>query len=144
MSSLPYFHQPHKAIKEMTARAHYSSAVRLPGGIIKCSGQGGWDENFDFPGSDVSNEEHHRLQVEQAFKNVDEVVRAAGGNGWADVYSVRTYHLNIDFSLSPVVEQFEKWCGADHRPLFTCVGVTKLGDPQMLIEVEVEAYSPQK
>lgn len=109
---------------------HYSRAVKV-GPWIKCAGQGGWDLDG------VISDDHDK-QVIIAFENVQRAIEAAGGNGWQDVVSVRTYHLDIS-KFSIVVEQLKKWM-PNHRPTWTCVEVTKLGNPKMLIEVEVEAY----
>ena len=135
MASLKYFNDP-GAGQQLHDLNHYSQAVRIPGTpLVKCSGQGGWDaqnwENLDENDSDG--------QVERAFKNVENVLRAAGLRGWEDVYLVRTYHMDIDKSLEKVVEVGKKYC-PNHAPVWTAIQVARLGVPKMLIEVEVEAY----
>lgn len=57
---------------------HYSQAVIL-GNIVKCSGQGGWDNEGNLSQYDS------RAQIDNAFDNVDRVLQAAGLRGWEDV-----------------------------------------------------------
>jgi enamine deaminase RidA (YjgF/YER057c/UK114 family) len=66
--------------------------------------------------------------------------------GWGAVYRVNSYHTktnddpNVDpVALKAMVDNFKKWC-PDHHPIWTMVGVTQLGEPQMLVEIEVVAY----
>ena len=57
---------------------HYSQAVTI-GDIVKCSGQGGWDNEGNLEQYDDN------AQIDNAFDNVDRVLRAAGLRGWEDV-----------------------------------------------------------
>lgn len=134
MASLNYTTPPGVGEKQLKD-FHYSQAVRIPGTpLVKLSGQGGWDpQTFAIDANDEQG------QIEQAFKNVELVLQHVGLRGWEDVYLMRTYHTDIDSSLDEVVAASKRWC-TTHAPLWTAVGVTKLGDPRMLIEVEVEAY----
>ena len=38
-----------------------------------------------------------------------------------------------------MVKNLKEWCGMDHRPIWTEVGVSSLGAEGMRVEVEVEA-----
>ncbi len=67
------------------------------------------------------------------------VLQNAGLRGWEDVYLVRTYHTDIETSIKVVTEAYRRWC-PNHAPTWTAIGGIKLGDPRMVIEVEVEAY----
>ncbi|CAE6457636.1 unnamed protein product [Rhizoctonia solani] len=111
---------------------HYSQAVII-GDIVKCSGQGGWDQNNNI---DPTND---KRQIDLAFDNVDRVLRNVGLRGWEDVYLVRSYHLDLPGTVEYVSEKFKQRIPG-HCPLWTCVGVTVLGDPAMRVEIEVEAY----
>lgn len=71
---------------------------------------------------------------------IERAIKAAGGHGREDVITVRSYHLDIT-KFSIFVDLFKKYM-PNHRPNWTCIEVTKLGDPEMLIEIEVEAYVP--
>jgi len=64
MSSLNYLDDPSPAASKVVKPFNYSSSVTLPGGITKCSGQGGWDANGEI--DDVA--EDHRAQVKRAFE----------------------------------------------------------------------------
>lgn len=117
--------------KNENQRYHYSRAVRI-GPLIKCAGQGGWNLDGSIP-----NDANKQISI--AFQNVDRAVKSAGGRGWEDVISVRSYHLDIHGQLSSFVDHLKKYL-PNHLPIWTCIGVTALGDPEMLVEVEVEAY----
>ena len=131
MSSLIYANEAGAGQKHSDAY-HYSQAVVI-GGIVKCSGQGGWD-NTGFCDADNID-----LQVENAFNNVHRVLQATGLRGWQDVYSIRSYHVNIAESLPIMVEQLQERLPG-HRPIWTSIGVSVLALPTMKIEIEVEAY----
>lgn len=128
MSSTPVF--SNYETENNNKAFHYSRAVRV-GPWIKCAGQGGWDKEGVIP-------DDHDKQVLLAFENVEKAIKSAKGNGWQDVITIRTYHLDIS-KFSIFVDQFKKYM-PNHMPTWTCVEVTKLGDPDMLIEIEVEAY----
>lgn len=134
MASLTYWNAYPEGQK-LSDSFNYSQVVRIPGtNTIKCSGQGGWD-----PQTGAIDAKDYAGQVELAFKNIDTVLQAAGSRGWEDVYLVRSYHINIDESLSECSKMFKKYC-PNHRPVYTAVGVPRLGLPEMQIEIEVEAY----
>lgn len=135
------------------AMCHYSQAVILPSGIVKLSGQGGWDpitgslspagkegedagadkEFFDVP-----------TQIDHALASIEALLRAAGcSNGWASVYQVRSYHTNLDSdAFFTMVAKIKEKCGESHRPVWTALGIDKLGLEGMKVEIEVEAILP--
>lgn len=119
---------------------HYSQAVRL-GNIIKISGQGGWNPSADLSSPSTWISQDLNTEIDQAFANVDLALKAAGGKGWSQVYSVRSYHLPLDEdATSAMVRNFQQWCGPEHRPIWTEIGVAKLGLESMRVEIEVEAF----
>ncbi|CAE6475363.1 unnamed protein product [Rhizoctonia solani] len=130
MSSLQYFVD--KAGEEKRRDFHYSQAV-IVGDIVKCSGQGAWGAD-----SIISTTDDKR-QIDLAFESVDRVLRTVGLGGWEDVYSVRSYHLDLPGTVEYFAEKMKQRIPG-HCPLWTCVGVTVLGDPLMRVEIEVEAY----
>ncbi|PYI09616.1 YjgF-like protein [Aspergillus sclerotiicarbonarius CBS 121057] len=132
MSTLTYINEPGAGQKHSDL-CHYSQAVIL-GDTIKCSGQGGWTPTGDLDSSDIQR------QVDLAFDNVDRVLQACGLRGWEDVYSVRSYHVDMDASYDFVVEKLKKRIPG-HRPIWTALAVPRLAFPPMLIEIEVEAYN---
>ncbi|CAI7647180.1 unnamed protein product [Penicillium glandicola] len=134
MSHLQYFNYDgwgQKAKRDF----YYSQAVRI-GDRIECAGQGGWD-----PQTFVIHREIN-AQIDQAFANVDLNLRYAGGKGWEQVFRVNSYHVPInDEALEAMVRNFKKWM-PNHQPIWTCVGVTRLGEDDMRVEIEVVAHDP--
>ncbi|KFY46355.1 hypothetical protein V494_00483 [Pseudogymnoascus sp. VKM F-4513 (FW-928)] len=116
----------------------YSQAVRV-GDRIEISGQGGWNPASIADGysSDI------KLQIDQAFKNVELCLKDAGGKGWTQVYRVNSYHTEFGPEvLAHMAENFRKWM-PDHKPIWTAVGVAKLGGGEgMHVEIEVIAHDP--
>ncbi|KAF0324924.1 endoribonuclease L-PSP [Colletotrichum asianum] len=137
MSGLKYFSYNDYG-KTLLEEMHYSQAVRF-GDNIEISGQGGWDPTTGKVHSDLLDE------IDQAFSNVDLALKDAGGKGWSQVFRIRLYALDEACNsegMGRMVENMKKWA-TDHAPILTGVGVTKLGQPGMRIEVEVSAYDPQ-
>lgn len=73
--------------------------------------------------------------VEKALKEVDSRL------SWESVYAVRSYHINVEETFDMVTSNFKRVL-PDHRPIWTCVEIGKLGIEGMVIEIEVEAYFP--
>jgi enamine deaminase RidA (YjgF/YER057c/UK114 family) len=68
-------------------------------------------------------------------------LKSAGGEGWKNVYSVRSYHIPVgEEATAAMVRNLKEWCGMEHRPVWTEVGVTSLGVEGMRVEIEVEAW----
>ncbi|KAI0156175.1 putative L-PSP endoribonuclease family protein [Pestalotiopsis sp. NC0098] len=136
MSHLQYFAYP--GVGERNQKAFkYSQAVRVDN-RIECAGQGGWNpETGDF--YKEINE-----QIDQAFKNVEIALKHAGGKGWSQVYRVNSYHVPINNeAIEAMVRNFKKWV-PDHEPIWTCVGVPRLGEDDMRVEIEVVAHDPKE
>jgi enamine deaminase RidA (YjgF/YER057c/UK114 family) len=119
----------------MLANRHYSQAVRI-GDRVEISGQGGWNDTFEFP-------EDLEAEIAQAFDNVERTLAHAGAR-WADVISVDSFHVlgPADFAEHNVVmvEQFRR--RGTRSPIWTELGVAALGDPAMRIEIRVAAVIP--
>ncbi|KAH7095526.1 endoribonuclease L-PSP [Paraphoma chrysanthemicola] len=110
---------------------HYSQAVKV-GNLVKISGQGGWDAQGDIA-STASR------QVELALENVEKALKAADESlSWKNVYAIRSYHTNIEESADLCIEGWRRVM-PNHRPVWTCVEITKLGIEGMQVEIEVEA-----
>jgi enamine deaminase RidA (YjgF/YER057c/UK114 family) len=78
--------------------------------------------------------------IHNAWKNVELALKAAGGKGWEEVYSVTTYHVGLDDeALNTAAKYFKQY--APHKPLWTVLGVAKLAQDEMIIEVVVKAKS---
>lgn len=130
MASLKYNTLPGPPQK-LGDQYYYSQTVDLGDGIVKCSGQGGWDP---VTGEVATNA---REQVELTIRNTDKVLKAAGLRGWDDVYLIRSFHVDIDETLLMVDDVLRKRI-TGHRPAWTAVGVTRLALSTMEIEIEVE------
>src|SRR4029078_8357451 len=108
-------------------------AVRI-GDHVEISGQGGWDDHFNFP-TDIADE------IVAAFDNVERTLATAGAT-WRDVVSVNSYHVaETDVSIGDehnrvMVEQFRKRMG-ERAPIWTQIGVATLGAPKMRVEIRV-------
>ncbi|GAA1869500.1 Rid family hydrolase [Asanoa iriomotensis] len=117
------------------ANMHYQQAVRI-GDRVEISGQGGWDDDWNFP-EDLEDE------IVRAFDNVARTLATAGAT-WRDVVAVDSYHIpgSPDFIGAVhnrvMVEQFRKHMG-DRAPIWTEIGVAALGAPKMRVEIRVTA-----
>jgi len=102
-------------------------------------------------------------QIDQAFENCEVALKSAGGKGWSQVsllagrskishldeasrslhpqvYRVNSCHLPLkDEALAAMTRNLRKYM-PDHQPLWTCVGVTRLGEDDMRVEIEVWAH----
>lgn len=131
----------------------YNQVVRV-GDVIHISGQGasnlgtissqlnitdnisgGWVYETGVIHEDIDD------QIDQAFANVDHILKEAGGKGWDQVFRVNSYHIPLDDrAMKAMVRNFDKWMHK-HKPLWTCVGVVKLGGGDVMrVEIEVQAY----
>ena len=109
--------------------AHITMLQNLWVLIIALSG--GWDPQTGVIPEDIN------AQIDQAFENVELALKNAGGKGWSQVFRVNSYHIPMDDeALSAMVRNFKKWV-PDHEPIWTCVGVVKLGEDAMRVEIEV-------
>lgn len=115
--------------KDNSDRYHYSQTVRI-GKTIRCSGQGGFTDAGEIV-------EPMKKQLQTAFQNVEKALKDAGGQGWSQVVSVRSYHIDLDASFECMVEMLKEFM-PNHRPVWVAVGVAKLGEG-MHVEIEVEA-----
>ncbi|MER8069944.1 Rid family hydrolase [Streptomyces sp. NPDC094034] len=117
------------------ANMHYNQAVRI-GDRVETSGQGGWDDDWNFP-------EALEDEIIQAFDNVEGTLNLAGAT-WRDVIAVNSYHIPDapDFIGEAhnrvMVDQFRERMG-DRAPIWTETGVPALGAPKMRVEIRVTA-----
>ena len=109
--------------------AHYKMATRMEGGrLLYIAGQVARDAegNVLAPG-DI------RTQARQVFQNVQRVLQAAGGD-LPDLLKMTTYITKIeDF---PAVAEVRSQFFAGELPASTLIVVTRLAQPELLIEVE--------
>ncbi|MGV9799366.1 RidA family protein [Mycobacterium sp. NPDC003449] len=131
-----FFATPGYGEQQLT-RMHYSQAVRV-GDRIETSGQGGWDDDWNFP-------ESLEAEIVQAFDNVERTLATAGAS-WPDVIAVNSYHVASEADTiagahnAVMVEQFRKRM-PDRAPIWTETGVTALGARGMRVEIRVVAIA---
>ena len=120
----------------MNAQVKVRSFIYTKCAVTKiCSG--GWDPQTGEFYKEIN------AQIDQAFRNVELNLRDAGGKGWEQVYRVNSYHVPInDEALEAMVRNFKQYM-PDHEPIWTCVGVTRLGEDDMRVEIEVVAHDPE-
>ena len=116
---------------------HYSQAVKI-GNRLELSGQGGWNDDWEFPES-ITDE------IAQAFRNVERTLAVAGAR-WEYVIHVNSYHVGLDGDQEEInqamAERFRHYMPG-HAPVWTCLGVAALGDPKMRGEIRVTAILPE-
>jgi reactive intermediate/imine deaminase len=109
--------------------ANYKMATRMEGGrLLYIAGQVARDAegNVLAPG-DI------RTQARQVFQNVQRVLQAAGGDV-TDLLKITTYITKIeDF---PAVAEVRSQFFTGELPASTLIVVTRLAQPELLIEVE--------
>ncbi len=101
---------------------------------IHCAGQVAWDKDYNLIGEDDL-----AAQCEQVFKNLTEVLTAAGASP-ADVVRMRTYV--VDYSpdkLEIIGAAIAAFYGSNLPAANTLLGVAALAMPGFLIEVEITA-----
>lgn len=101
------------------------------GRVLYCAGQASVDEN----GKPVHAGDM-RKQIEQAFRNLETVLKAAG-YGLENVVRLNYYTTDVDAFLAAgdVVGQ----CLAGTQPPGTLLGISKLAFPGLMIEMEATA-----
>jgi enamine deaminase RidA (YjgF/YER057c/UK114 family) len=108
----------------------YSRAVRV-GNVVHVSGTTASDEQGHVIGAgDVA------AQTDYILRKIELALRQAGAH-LRDVVRVRMYV--IDIAQWEIIGRVHGQFFADIRPVSTMVQVSRLVDPQHLIEIEVEA-----
>ena len=111
----------------------YSHAVTTSGSgkLVHVSGQVSWDADGRVVGAGDM-----RAQSEQVFKNVTDVLRAAGAS-WDDVIKMNGYMVGVTpENVAAYREVRTRYLKPGKLPASTLVGVTALVQPELLLEVE--------
>ena len=122
---------PYTSITPAEAKpvANYKMATRMEGGrLLYIAGQVARDAEGNVLGKgDV------RLQARQVFQNLRQVLQAAGGD-LSDLLKMTTYITRSeDF---PAVAEVRSSFFSGQLPASTLIIVTRLAQPELLIEVE--------
>src|SRR5499425_665914 len=112
---------------------HYSQAVKI-GNRLQTSGQGGWNDNWEFPESLTD-------EIAQAFRNVERTLASAGA-AWEHVIEVNSYHVGFPEEVNQTMTERFRHYMPDRAPIWTALGVAALGDPKMRVEIRVTAILP--
>ena len=112
---------------------HYSQAVKI-GNRVETSGQGGWNDNWEFP-------ESLTAEIAQAFRNVERTLASAGA-ARQHVIQVNSYHVGFPDEVNQTMTERFRHYMPDHAPIWTALGVAALGDPKMRVEIRVTAILP--
>jgi len=128
--------------KELNTPRFYSHAVTAAGTgkLVYVSGQVSWDASGNIVGKGDM-----RAQGEQVFKNVGHALAAAGA-GWDDVIKMNGYMVGMHAErVNAYREVRQRFLKAGALPASTLVGIERLVDPELLLEVEVvAAVTPKK
>ena len=122
--------------KEMATPRFYSHAVTAEGAgrLVYVSGQVSWDAT-----GNVVGKGDMRAQSEQVFKNVGHALAAAGA-AWRDVIKMNGYMVGMHGErVAAYREVRQRFLKEGALPASTLVGVERLVDPELLLEVEVVA-----
>ena len=111
----------------------YSRAVRV-GHIVHVAGTTATDDM-----GQVVGQEDPYAQTVYALEKIRAVLKQAGAN-LSDVVRTRMYVLDID--QWPAIGQAHGEFFGDIRPAATMVEVSRLIEPELLVEIEVEAIIP--
>jgi 2-iminobutanoate/2-iminopropanoate deaminase len=106
--------------------SHYTDAVRW-GDLLFVSGVAPLDRDGKVVSDDIT------AQAEQVFRNMKEVLDAAGAR-FTDVLKVTVYLLDVE-DRRAVNEVRKRWFG-EARPASTLIGISSFVVPEMKIEVE--------
>jgi enamine deaminase RidA (YjgF/YER057c/UK114 family) len=122
--------------KELDKPRFYTHGVGVAGAmkLVYVSGQVSYDrEGIVYGKGDL------RAQCEQVFKNLTHILRAAGA-GWEDVIKMNGYLVGMDPEAVNVYRGVRsRYLKSDKLPASTLVGVERLVDEDLLVEVEVVA-----
>lgn len=110
-----------------------SQAIQL-GNLIFVSGQAGVGNDGEIVGKGDFDR-----QAEQAFKNLDRVLQAAGSS-LRQVVKVTIFLTSMD-NFSKIVELRRKWFAAPY-PADTIVEISGLYSPDAMLEIEAIAVAP--
>lgn len=113
-------------MKLLAERAGYAPAVKV-GTTLYCAGQVGRT-------ADLQVIEDPEQQFLAAWENLRQVL-AAGGCSFEDVVEMTTYHIDINQHM-PLFRQVKDSLFPRNTCAWTCIGVSELAKPGLLVEIK--------
>ncbi len=127
--------------KDLSKPGSYTHVVSVAGAakLVYVSGQVAWGAD-----GSVVGKGDMRAQSEQVFRNVTNALKAAGA-GWDDVIKLNGYMVDMNpAAVTAYREVRSGFLKAGRFPASTLVGVTRLVQDDLLLEVEVVAALGEK
>jgi enamine deaminase RidA (YjgF/YER057c/UK114 family) len=115
-----------ETMKLLAERAGYAPAVKV-GTTLYCAGQVGRT-------ADLQVIEDPEQQFLAAWGNLRQVL-AAGGCGFEDVVEMTTYHIDMNQHM-PLFRQVKDSLFPRNTCAWTCIGVSELAKPGLLVEIK--------
>jgi len=122
------------AMKSIVERAGYAPAVRVEN-LVFCAGQVGRDANLN-----VINDPER--QFEACWDNLATVLSEAGCR-FEDVVEMTTYHVGLRQHMD-VFREVKDRVFPRGACAWTCIGVSELAHPGLLVEIKVVAALPAR
>jgi enamine deaminase RidA (YjgF/YER057c/UK114 family) len=116
----------------------YSNGVCASGRLVVTAGVVGWDEAERFRSDTLPG------QFAQVLKNILAIL-AEGGAGPEHIVRMTCYVTSIDAYHAGLAEIGEAWKATigNHYPAMALVEVTRLVEPQAMVEIEATAVVPE-
>src|SRR5690606_38657374 len=113
----------------------FTQVVKSQGGTtIYCAGQTSWDKSGKLIG-----EWDFAVQCREALQNEGRALAAAGATP-KDLVNLRIYVVNYTPHYLPIISQaITEFCGPDHLPANTLLGIATLALPEFMVEIEATA-----
>ena len=113
----------------------YSQAIEVSNWThqLVCSGQASTDEN-----GILCHPNNMAAQLEQAIDNIETILSHAGYS-LGDIIRFNIFTTNVDEFFASWAPTGDRLAFAGCVPASTLLGVTRLADPGMMIEIEVTA-----
>ncbi|MEE8877162.1 RidA family protein [Pseudomonas helleri] len=115
-----------ETMKLLAERAGYAPAVKV-GTTLYCAGQVGRT-------ADLQVIEDPEQQFLAAWGNLRQVL-AAGGCSFEDVVEMTTYHIDMNQHM-PLFRQVKDSLFPRNTCAWTCIGVSELAKPGLLVEIK--------
>ena len=122
---MPRFFNP-PTVREPFNPYSHGAEVQAGGRLIFLAGQVGVTPDGTMP-------EDFETQTENTYRNIEAILKDAG-MGFENIVKLTTFIIDPDDL--PKMREIRKSFLGDHRPAHTLLCVSRLADPEFLIEVE--------